>query len=324
MGFYQGASYYGDEMTYKSIPPSNIVDISPPAIRSPKTFVMGGSLKTLTQLIKSIFSNGERGFFYDPKDLSTMYQDAGGIVPVTAVGQPVGLMLDKSKGLIKSEINRDVSFDNPSTWTVQPVGTSEISVSGGLLSCNSTTNARVLQVGASISANTRYTMEIDVVSYTRGDPFILLDGAEVYFPKSVGKHIVIFTTTGTGTSFGVYAGKNAVGGKWAASSLSITSVGGNHAFQNQSAMRPLLVATPQRLDYDTTDDKLITNLPTQLTGCTVIRSVPNVGTQILIDQTIPTPYNDNKDHCGLIVINRALTASETSQITKLFNKAAGV
>ena len=78
------------------------------------------------------------------------------------------------------------------------------------------------------------------------------------------------------------------------------------------------------LKFDAVDDKLITNLPTQLTGCTVIRSVPNVGTQILTNQTIPTPYNDNKDHCGLIVINRALTASETSQITKLFNKAAGV
>ena len=98
----------------------------------------------------------------------------------------------------------------------------------------------------------------------------------------------------------------------------------NHSFQTTSSMRPLLVASPQRLDYDIADDKLITNLPAQLTGCTVIRSVPNVGTQILTGQTIPTPYNDNADHCGLIVINRALTATETAQITKLFNKAAGV
>lgn len=91
-----------------------------------------------------------------------------------------------------------------------------------------------------------------------------------------------------------------------------------------TSMRPLLVASPQRLDYDTVDDKLGTTLPAQLIGCTIIRAVPNVGTQILTNQTIPATYNDNTDHCGLIVINRALTTTETSQITKLFNKAAGV
>ena len=106
--------------------------------------------------------------------------------------------------------------------------------------------------------------------------------------------------------------------------VSVKEVLGNHAYQTTSSMRQLLVASPQRLDFDTVDDKLITNLPAQLTGCTVIRSVPNVGTQILTNQTIPTTYNDNTDHCGLIVINRALTATETSQITKLFDKAAGV
>ena len=98
----------------------------------------------------------------------------------------------------------------------------------------------------------------------------------------------------------------------------------NHARQATSAARPLMQSAPLRLDFDAVDDKLITNLPTQLTGCTVVRFVPNVGTQILTSQTIPATYNDNTDHCGLIVINRALTATETSQITKLFDKAAGV
>ena len=63
---------------------------------SRNTFLMGGSLKTLTQLVKSLFSNGEQGFFYDPNDLSTMYQNAAGTIPVTAARQPVGLIKDKS------------------------------------------------------------------------------------------------------------------------------------------------------------------------------------------------------------------------------------
>jgi hypothetical protein len=36
------------------------------------------------------------GAWYDPSDLTTMFQDAAGTTPVTAAGQPVGLILDKS------------------------------------------------------------------------------------------------------------------------------------------------------------------------------------------------------------------------------------
>lgn len=43
----------------------------------------------------SLFANGEQGAWFDPSDLSSMFQDAGGTTPAV-VGQPVGLMLDKS------------------------------------------------------------------------------------------------------------------------------------------------------------------------------------------------------------------------------------
>ena len=43
-----------------------------------------------------LFVNGEQGAWYDPSDLSTLFQDVAGTIPVTADGQPVGLMLDKS------------------------------------------------------------------------------------------------------------------------------------------------------------------------------------------------------------------------------------
>lgn len=44
----------------------------------------------------SLFSSGEQGVWYDPSDLSTLFQDAAGTIPVTAVEQPVGKILDKS------------------------------------------------------------------------------------------------------------------------------------------------------------------------------------------------------------------------------------
>lgn len=48
------------------------------------------------------------GFWYDPSDLSTLFQDTAGTVPVTAAGQPVGMMLDKSgNGLHIMALNGD-------------------------------------------------------------------------------------------------------------------------------------------------------------------------------------------------------------------------
>ena len=42
-----------------------------------------------------LFAAGEQGLWLDPSDLSTMFQDAAGTTPAV-VGQPVGLVLDKS------------------------------------------------------------------------------------------------------------------------------------------------------------------------------------------------------------------------------------
>ena len=44
----------------------------------------------------SLFASGEQGVWYDPSDMSTMFQDSAGTIPVTAAGQPVGKILDKS------------------------------------------------------------------------------------------------------------------------------------------------------------------------------------------------------------------------------------
>lgn len=45
---------------------------------------------------RELFGVSEQGMWYDPADFSTLFQDAAGTTPVTAPGQPVGLMLDKS------------------------------------------------------------------------------------------------------------------------------------------------------------------------------------------------------------------------------------
>ena len=57
---------------------------------------LGFATNGMAQVIKSLFANNEQGFAFDFNDLSTMYQDAAGTIPVTGVGQPVGKVLDKS------------------------------------------------------------------------------------------------------------------------------------------------------------------------------------------------------------------------------------
>ena len=57
-----------------------------------------GVLATMGDLL---FAASEPGAWYDPSDMSTLFQDSAGTVPVTAVEQPVGLILDKSKGLVQ-------------------------------------------------------------------------------------------------------------------------------------------------------------------------------------------------------------------------------
>lgn len=44
----------------------------------------------------TLFADGEAGVWYDPSDLTTLFQDVAGTTPVTTPGQTVALMLDKS------------------------------------------------------------------------------------------------------------------------------------------------------------------------------------------------------------------------------------
>ena len=51
--------------------------------------------KPLTQVVRQIVQR-DNGAFFDAQDMSTMFQDAAGTIPVTAMEQPVGKILDKS------------------------------------------------------------------------------------------------------------------------------------------------------------------------------------------------------------------------------------
>ena len=290
--------------------------------------------ETIHSLMRKLFSNGEQGFFYDPNDLSTMFQDAVGTIPVTAAGQPVGLRKDKSgrnnhayqtvsasrpilqqTPILGNELVVNGDFSDGVTGWGAVDGTIEVILNGYLKFNNAlTANPNVIQYNVIRPAKT-YAVSFKVANRTAGGVFLVLYGdswrSTVLTPIAQADGVfstIISSHVGATGTIGIRTQDNTT---LDITNVSIREITGYRTGQNY-------------LKFDGVDDKLTTTLPAQLTGCTVVRSVPNIGTQILTNQTIPTTYNDNIDNCGLLVINRALTASETTQITKLFNKAAGV
>lgn len=295
------------------------VGIGRGVFEAPGATVIGGKKPSFNLEILKLFANGEQGFAYDPNDLTTLYQDAAGTVPVTGAGQAVGLMLDKSGALaLGSELKQSALAKMIGT---APVATFNAATGVG------TVNRVDIGSQSFIVFNDAVGKKWYKVSITNNSAVSISLRNAVMTGVDTTLAAIQPNTTFSGYVYvasGFLLSIAASMGECGFTVNSIKEIAGNHAYQTTSAARPILQDAPRRIDFDAIDDKLITNLPAQLTGCTVVRSVPNVGTQILTGQTIPTPYNDNKDHCGLIVINRALTASETSQITKLFNRAAGV
>lgn len=294
--------------------------------------VLAGQLNNLTQLIKTLFSLGEQGFAYDPNDLTTMFQDAAGTIPITGAGQAVGLIKDKSgrnnhafqttsaarpifrqKPILGANFVSDSTLSDPSKWNTNV--TSGVSVSGNklILSNVAAYNPSITsQLSTKLTTGKQYLLSYSISEYVSGTVRAQFVGGASVNTNSFsenGRVSLVITATAEHTYIGFQS--TVAGTTLNISEVYLQEIIGYRTDQNY-------------IEYDKIDDKLTTNLPAQLTGCTVIRSVPNVGTQILTGQTIPATYNDNTDHCGLIVINRALTATETSQITKLFNKAAGV
>lgn len=64
----------------------------------PRSSTLGPYVPTPTpeQRMAAIYADGTPGAWWEPGDTTTLFQDAAGTTPVTTLGQPVGLMRDKS------------------------------------------------------------------------------------------------------------------------------------------------------------------------------------------------------------------------------------
>lgn len=265
----------------------------------------------------ALFLAGEQGLWYDPSDLSSLFQDAAGTTPVTAAGQPVGLMLDKRLGLIPSGelvINGDFS-QGAAGWTLG----SGWSIGSGVASKAAGVNA---DLTSSLAAVVGKTYNITYTATVTAGNMSFRIGSTTGPVHAMSGTFTAYLTATTTSPLAVNGNSAFVG---TVDNISVRELPGNHAKQPTAASKLILRDAPWRFDFDGIDDSIVTTFPVSLgTACTVARSIPGSGAQILTAQTIGTSFTDSTDSCSLVIIDRALTAGETASLTTYLNKAAGL
>lgn len=138
--------------------------------------------------MRDLFAAGEQGLWIDPSDFSTMFQDSAGTTPVTATGQPVGLILDKSgRGNHASQVTTTkrpvLQQDANGMYYLQFDGTDDALVTGSInfSSTDKTTNI----TGVYRSDNTaRIVFELSANTNSNTGSFFLVSGTNGVFTWS--------------------------------------------------------------------------------------------------------------------------------------------
>ena len=192
----------------------------------------------LEAAIRALFAAGEQGVWYDPSDFSTMFQDSAGTTPVTAVGQPVGLWLDKRLGLARGPDVTNGGFDVDANWTKGGTWT----INGGQAHVGATagnltqTYGETIAVGDTFEITWTSTNNTGILSAFVGGA--VQTGTPQQNATSGAYRVIVQVATLSGQTVGIAAGGGVPGGD--IDNLSIRKIRGNHATQSTTANRPTL------------------------------------------------------------------------------------
>ena len=226
----------------------------------------GGRLRFLPS---AIFTASEPGAWYDPSDLTTLFQDSAGATPVTTAGQTVGKMLDKSQGLVLgSELVTNGDFTDPVTtgWTAS--GSAVLSVVSGRLRV---TNGATLTGGATYVFSTvagrsyKWTYFVDAATsggvVVRARDNTTLTVLQTATFTTSGSYSVIFVAQGSTTQIQGVNTSNTLGIYHEFDNISVRELPGNHATQATLAQRPTYqvdgTGRPY-ISFDGVDDGMVT------------------------------------------------------------------
>ena len=201
----------------------------------------------------TLFASNEQGVWYDPSDLTTLFQDSAGTIPVTSVEQPVGLMLDKSKGLVLgTELVTNGDFSNGSTgWTASFGSISPSSGTLSVVTSGAVNGGKAVQQINVFSGKT-YTITGTIISASSAIGGIRITSSStgdstgaIYSisGKNAGTYSFIFTANANTLYVSLLnSGTNAGIDTVVFDNISVRELPGNHAYalSNPTDRRPIL------------------------------------------------------------------------------------
>lgn len=220
--------------------------------------------------IAAMFGSGEQGSWYDPSDLSTLFQDAAGTTPVTGVGQPVGLMLDKSKGGPGKELVTNGTFaTNVTGWSLADATASITWVNGGFANVKmlANTGSGAFQDVTAAPGIAKVSIRARKVG-SSGNTYLEVHARGTLYQKLRGITLTSesfanyeFVVPATNNGFRVYLKVEYAGAEMEVDSVSVRELPGNHATQATTTSRPTLQQDSSGkyyLSFDGVDDYLST------------------------------------------------------------------
>lgn len=182
-----------------------------------------GVLATMDELL---FSGSEQGAWYDPSDMSTMFQDTLGTTPVTAVEQPVGFILDKRLGLARSPLS--IVGKTAGDGVVTVVG-NVITVTGG----TSSTDVSFSNSNSFTLLDLTFSAANGITVFAGGYPSMATAGRNTYRGAAGIYNIIRVPAGAPTTTITVHDAYNIIG---------------NHASQGTTTKRPVLSARVNLLE----------------------------------------------------------------------------
>lgn len=219
---------------------------------------------------------GATVIIFDPSDRSTLFQNSAGTTPVTAPGQAVGLMLDKSQGLVRGPemvTNGGPGFTDAAGWSAFNGGSAAASGGNLVVTGNGANTTGVYFAFPTVAGNTYY-YEVSFTLGTATSVDISVSasdiggGASLYY-AGVNSHLHalssqtvkrFFTAADALSSFNFHP--RGAGLTASITSITIRELPGHHAVQSgATSVRPIYRVDGDGrpyLEFDGIDDWLQT------------------------------------------------------------------
>jgi len=222
------------------------IDGTPVVDFDPTRYVAGNS--TFTASTGEVWTLTNNARIESDDSQYSMYQDSTGTTPVNKVEQPVGLVLDKSKGFVLGpELVVNGDFSSSDGWTIRDGWT----IANGVANATNT-SSYLFRNNSELTVNTLYRLTYTISNYVSGS---VRSGMGSLLALSEG---IVRSANGTYTEYirrttdddeEDYIGFKGTGFTGSIDNFSIREISENYAYQSTSTKRPVLSARVNMLTY---------------------------------------------------------------------------